>query len=97
MAALENLITRLKTQQADTGRDTYRHYIEGLSFGAGPSGRIGFYVVRDGDSWEAITKDVGRGKADPRILAILNGYPMGKQPRAGEEIKVVLTTSTMAQ
>ena len=53
--------------------------------------------MRDGDSWEAITKDVGHGKADPKILAILNGYPTGKQPRAGEEIKVVLTTLTMAQ
>ena len=97
VAALEDMITRLKTHQTDTGRDTYRRYIEGLSFGAGSSFRIGFYVVRDGDSWEAITKDVGRGKADPRILAILNGYPTAKQPRAGEEIKVVLTTSTKAQ
>ena len=94
VTALENIVTHLKTRPTDTGRETYRRYIKGLSFGDGASSRIGFYLVQDGDTWQAIAKHAGQAQIDAATLAILNGHPVAKQPRAGDEIKMVVIASS---
>ena len=88
VAQLEDGVTGLKSRPTEAGRETYRRQIEGLAFGDGPSTRIGFSTVRDGDTWQAIAKQAGHGQA-AATLAIMNGYPATKQPRPGEEIKIV--------
>ena len=89
VAQLEDSVTRLKTRPTDTGAQIYRSKIRGLAFGDGPASRIDFYTVRDDDTWQAIAQQASHGKAPPDTLAIMNGYPATKQPRVGEEVKVV--------
>ena len=81
VAQLEDGVTQARPRLTEAGRETYRQQIQGLAFGDGPSTRIGVYTVRDGDTWQAIAKQAGHGQA-AATLAIMNGYPATKQPRA---------------
>jgi predicted Zn-dependent protease len=51
--------------------------------------RLGFYTVRQGDTWQSIA---ARGGSLVRAsdLAIMNGDPVNEQPQAGRRIKVVV-------
>jgi len=51
--------------------------------------RIDLYVVRPGDTWDAIAARAGDGAVRASTLAIMNHYPADQQPRPGERIKVV--------
>ena len=89
VAQLEDSVTSTKPRPTHAGREAYRQRITGLTFGDGPASRMASSTVQDGDSWEAIARRAGQGKVDAATLAIMNGYPPTKQPRAGEEIKVI--------
>ena len=52
--------------------------------------RLRFYTVRAGDTWQSIAQDAGAGIVPSNTLAIMNGFPVNEQPRAGERIKVAV-------
>ena len=52
--------------------------------------RIAIYEVRDGDTWQGIAQDAGKGTELASTLAILNGYPVYEQPTPGDTIKIVV-------
>jgi predicted Zn-dependent protease len=52
--------------------------------------RIRFYTVADGDTWQSIAQDAGQGIVASNTLAIMNGFPVNEQPRAGDRVKVVV-------
>jgi predicted Zn-dependent protease len=52
--------------------------------------RVDFYVVRAGDTWQSIASRAGRNIVRAAQLALMNGYEMNVQPRAGERIKIVV-------
>jgi len=52
--------------------------------------RLRFYTVRAGDIWQSIAQDAGAGIVPSNTLAIMNGFPVNEQPRAGERIKVAV-------
>ncbi len=52
--------------------------------------RIGFYVVRPGDTWQSIAARASEGNVKASTLAIMNHSPVNEQPRPGERIKIVV-------
>jgi predicted Zn-dependent protease len=52
--------------------------------------RIRFHTVRAGDTWQSIAQDSGQDIVVSSTLAIMNGYPVNEQPRAGDRIKIVI-------
>jgi len=52
--------------------------------------RISLYVVREGDTWQAIAQRAGQDIIRPSTLAIMNGSPTNEQPRPGDRIKIVV-------
>ena len=52
--------------------------------------RIDLYVVRQGDTWDAIAARAGDGVVSASTLAIMNHHPVDQQPRPGERIKIVV-------
>jgi predicted Zn-dependent protease len=52
--------------------------------------RIDLYVVRPGDTWQAIAQRASEGNIKPSTLAIMNHYPVNEQPRPGDRIKIVV-------
>ena len=51
---------------------------------------IAIYVARDGDTWQSIAQRSGEEIVLARTLAIMNGYPVNEQPRAGDRLKIVV-------
>ena len=51
--------------------------------------RLRFYTVRQGDTWQSIAQGIGQEIVPPETLAVMNGFPVNEQPRAGDRIKVV--------
>lgn len=51
--------------------------------------RVALYVVRTGDTWEAIARR-GSGNVAPRTLAVMNGRDVHEPPRPGQRIKIVV-------
>ena len=54
--------------------------------------RIDLYTVRGGDTWQSIAQGAGGGNVAPATLAIINSFPPNEQPRAGDRIKIVVST-----
>ena len=52
--------------------------------------RIRFHTVRAGDTWQSLAQDAGQGIVPSNTLAIMNGFPVNEQPRAGDRIKIVV-------
>jgi predicted Zn-dependent protease len=53
--------------------------------------RLGFQVVRPGDTWESIARQTRNGSSvKPATLAIMNGSDAATPPRAGGRIRVVI-------
>ncbi|MDE3155535.1 MAG: M48 family metalloprotease [Acidobacteriota bacterium] len=52
--------------------------------------RIRLYTVRPGDSWASIAGGPGAGIVPPSTLAIMNDHAAADEPRAGEQIKIVV-------
>jgi predicted Zn-dependent protease len=52
--------------------------------------RIDLYRVRAGDTWQSIAQRASEGNVKPATLAIMNNYPANEQPRAGDQIKIVV-------
>ena len=51
---------------------------------------IALYDVQTGDTWQAIAQHEGEEIVNAATLAIMNGYPVNEQPRAGDVIKIVV-------
>ena len=52
--------------------------------------RIRFHTVRAGDTWQSLAQEAGQGIVPSNTLAIMNGFPVNEQPRAGDRIKIVV-------
>ena len=52
--------------------------------------RLRFYTVRDGETWQSIAQDAGADIVPSNTLAIMNGFPVNEQPRAGDRIKIAV-------
>ena len=52
--------------------------------------RVRFHVVRAGETWESMAKDVALGAVKASTLAIMNGRDLSSSPRAGERIRAVV-------
>ena len=52
--------------------------------------RVRFHVVRAGETWESMAKDVGGGAIKASTLAIMNGRELSSAPRVGERIRAVV-------
>ena len=53
--------------------------------------RIDFYTARPGDTWQSIAERQSGGNLKASTLAIMNGYPVNQQPKAGERLKIVVS------
>jgi predicted Zn-dependent protease len=53
--------------------------------------RIDLYIARQGDTWQSIAEQQGRGVVKPSTLAIMNGYAPADPPRPGERLKIVVS------
>ena len=51
---------------------------------------IALYIAQDGDTWQSIAQRGGEEVVLARTLAIMNGYPVSEQPRAGDRLKIVV-------
>jgi predicted Zn-dependent protease len=51
---------------------------------------IDLYTARQGDTWQSIAERAGKGIIKPSTLAIMNGHAVSDQPRAGEQLKIVV-------
>lgn len=51
---------------------------------------IALYVALEGDTWQRIAQQDGQGLVEATTLAIMNGYPVNEQPRAGDLLKIVV-------
>ena len=51
---------------------------------------VALYIARDGDTWQSIAQRGGEEVVLARTLAIMNGYPVNEQPRAGDRLKIVV-------
>ena len=89
VAELQGSVNKLQTRARETRREKYRQRIQGLAYGDNPANRINFYAVRAGDTWESMAKQACQGHIGAASLAIMNGYPVKKQPLAQEKIKIV--------
>jgi predicted Zn-dependent protease len=54
--------------------------------------RIDLYTVRSGDTWASIAERRSEGRVKPTTLAIMNGHAPDDPPRAGERIKIVVSS-----
>jgi predicted Zn-dependent protease len=54
---------------------------------------IDFYTVREGDTWQSIAQRAGKGLVSALTLAIMNDYPIDRQPKAGTRLKIVVAGS----
>lgn len=54
--------------------------------------RIDLYTVRSGETWQSIAQGPGGGNVPAATLAIINSFPPTEQPRAGDRIKIVVST-----
>jgi len=52
--------------------------------------RLGFYVVRAGDSWQSIAARQGKSFVNAATLAIMNDREVHVQPNAGDRVKIVV-------
>lgn len=52
--------------------------------------RVDIYTVRQGDTWESISKSTADGLMKPSTLAIMNNYEPNQAPKPGDRIKVVV-------
>ena len=52
--------------------------------------RMRFHIVRAGETWESIAKDVAGGAVKASTLAIMNGRDLASTPRTGERIRAVV-------
>jgi predicted Zn-dependent protease len=52
--------------------------------------KVGFYLVKAGDSWQSIAARQGQGIVNAATLAIMNDHQVFEQPQSGERIKVVV-------
>ena len=52
--------------------------------------RIRFYTVRAGDTWQSMSQDAGQRIVPSNTLAVMNGFPVNEQPRAGDRIKIAV-------
>ncbi len=52
--------------------------------------RIGFYVVRQGDSWQSIAARQSKGYVNAATLAIMNDRDVSAQPASGDRVKIVV-------
>lgn len=51
---------------------------------------IALYEAVAGDSWQRIAQRAGGELVPAATLAIMNGYPVDEQPRAGDRLKIVV-------
>ena len=51
---------------------------------------IALYEAAAGDTWQRIAQRAGGELVPAATLAIMNGYPVDEQPRAGERLKIVV-------
>jgi predicted Zn-dependent protease len=68
---------------------TFRELTRQEASGIRPN-RLDFYVVREGDSWQSIAARAGRNLVRAAQLAVMNGYDVNVQPKAGDRIKIVV-------
>lgn len=52
--------------------------------------RVDFHVVRSGETWDSIARNVGGGTIKASTLAIMNGTEAGTPPRVGDRVRVVI-------
>jgi predicted Zn-dependent protease len=52
--------------------------------------RIDVYTVRQGDTWESISKQSADGLMKPSTLAIMNNYEPDQPPRPGDRVKIIV-------
>ena len=52
--------------------------------------RLGFYVVKAGDSWQSIAARQGKGFVNAATLAIMNDHEVHLQPNPGDRVKIVV-------
>jgi predicted Zn-dependent protease len=52
--------------------------------------RLGFYVVRAGDSWQSIAARQGKSFVNAATLAIMNDREVHVQPNPGDRVKIVV-------
>jgi predicted Zn-dependent protease len=52
--------------------------------------RLGFYVVRTGDSWQSIAARQGKSFVNAATLAIMNDREVHVQPNPGDRVKIVV-------
>jgi predicted Zn-dependent protease len=52
--------------------------------------RVDIYTVRQGDTWESISKQGADGLMKPSSLAIMNNYEPNQPPRPGDRIKIIV-------
>jgi predicted Zn-dependent protease len=53
--------------------------------------RLGFYTVREGDSWQSIAARAGQNLVSATTLAIMNDHEVSNQPQPGDRVKIVVT------
>ncbi len=54
-----------------------------------PNG-IAIHTVRQDQTWQSIAQGPGQGIVEASTLAVMNGFPVNEQPRAGDRIKIVV-------
>ncbi len=54
---------------------------------------IALYEAAAGDTWQRIAQRAGGELVPAATLAIMNGYPVDEQPRAGDRLKIVVQGS----
>lgn len=52
--------------------------------------RVAIREVASGDTWQALASRAGAGIVEASTLAIINGYAVNEQPRAGDRVKIVV-------
>jgi predicted Zn-dependent protease len=52
--------------------------------------RLGFHVVKAGDSWQSIAARQGKGFVNAATLAIMNDHEVHVQPDPGDRVKIVV-------
>ena len=52
--------------------------------------RLGFYVVKAGDSWQSIAARQGKSFVNAATLAIMNDHEVHVQPNPGDRVKIVV-------
>ena len=55
--------------------------------------RIDFYTAREGDTWQSIAQQAGKGLVSALTLAIMNDHAIDEQPKPGDRLKIVVAGS----